>query len=510
MNRLSSLLFPALFLSGLAASAQDVNEAYNLSNLTVQGTARSMGFGNALGSIGGDFSSLSVNPAGIGVYRNSEFTFTPSLKVNGATGQYLGQNTSDNNTRFNINNFGLVFTNAARGKRAEKRAWKAVSFGLGMNRVADFNYNYTYQGENRTSSATQAFESDANQNPGNDTTAGSLGYLGYQTYLLNHNDSGRFYSVVPFMGGINQSRTVNVTGHINEYLLSFGGNYKERLLLGVTIGIPSIYYQAVSTYTETLAADNNAPNTYNFQTFSYNNTLTISGTGVNAKLGAIYKFSDRFRIGLAFHSPTYYSIHDVFDPYISANAQGTSTILTTNDYLYENRFDYHFTSPWRAIASASYLFGSRAFITADYEYVDYSAMRYNYSDGYDLNTGNTYQSEQEAINQSIKGMYQAASNFRVGAEVRVTNIFMVRAGFGYYGSPYQSYDGSRIDLSAGLGLHFHRFFTDLAFVHSMYQSQEQPYNVDYSFVISGPQATIPTATINYSLNNVAWTIGCKF
>ncbi len=77
MRNRGFVLLPALLIGSLGASAQDITEAYNLSNLTVQGTARSMGFGNALGSVGGDFSSLSVNPAGLGVYRSSEFTLTP-------------------------------------------------------------------------------------------------------------------------------------------------------------------------------------------------------------------------------------------------------------------------------------------------------------------------------------------------------------------------------------------------------------------------------------------------
>jgi hypothetical protein len=31
----------------------------------------------AFGSLGGDFASVSQNPAGLGVYRSSEFTITP-------------------------------------------------------------------------------------------------------------------------------------------------------------------------------------------------------------------------------------------------------------------------------------------------------------------------------------------------------------------------------------------------------------------------------------------------
>ncbi len=139
------LLFPAFIIGSISASAQDVTEAYNLSNLTVQGTARSMGFGNALGSVGGDFSSLSVNPAGLGIYRSSELSITPSLRINSAKGDYAGTTSSDNNTRASINQFAIVLTSAPKGKRYDSRNWKAVSFAFGMNRVADFNHNYTYR-----------------------------------------------------------------------------------------------------------------------------------------------------------------------------------------------------------------------------------------------------------------------------------------------------------------------------------------------------------------------------
>jgi len=108
--------------------------------------------------------------------------------MNAANSDYAGTSTSDNNTHFNFNNFGLVFTNAPKGKRYDRRSWKTVSFAFGMNRVADFNQNYSYQGVNNTSSASQAFESDANQFPiTKGTVDNSLGSLGYNSYLLNQN-----------------------------------------------------------------------------------------------------------------------------------------------------------------------------------------------------------------------------------------------------------------------------------------------------------------------------------
>ncbi len=514
-------ILPAIVIYSLSTYAQDVTEAYNLSNLTVQGTARSMGFGNTLGSVGGDFSALSVNPAGIGIYRSSELTFTPALRINSATGDYSGTTSSDNNTRFNINNFGIVLTNAHKGKRYDHRSWKTVSFAFGMNRVADFNHDYSYSGVNNTSSATQVFESDANKYPGDAASAGpssALGYMGNQSGLLVINSSGQYASVVPFTGGVNQLKSVHETGGINEYVISLGGNYKEKLMLGITIGIPSIYYNSNSIYTESLAAGNNAPNPDNFNSFTYGQALNITGTGINAKLGAIYKFSDYFRLGVAFHSPTYYSITDIFDPSLSSNSQGNSTYLTTNDALMENRFDYHLSTPWKGVVSATVMLNKFGFITADYEYVNYKSMKYRFPDGYDYGAGLSYQQEANDMNQVIRNTYKGASNFRLGAEGRFAKYFMARAGFGYYGDAYSetgksatpaSYTTERIDLSCGLGFRFKHFFTDLGLVHSMYKGYEQPYVADYSNVVSGLPATVPTAKINYSINNVALTVGVK-
>ena len=474
-----------------------------------------MGFGNALGSVGGDISALSVNPAGLGIYRSSELTFTPSLRINSASSDYTGINTIDNNTHFNINSFGLVFTDAPKGKRYERRNWKTVSFAVGMSRLADFNRQYTYTGKNTASSASQAFESAANQDPGNalsTTPNSSLGYIGYNSYLLNQDPiTGQFYSIVPFNGGVAQMKSVQESGHIDEYTISLGGNYKEKLMLGITIGIPGLKYHRYYSYQEKLADGNTANNPYGFTSFNYNQSLDITGTGVNAKIGAIYKISNAFRIGASFHSPTYYAISDFSSPGILTVHNDSAVELTgSNGYLPENQFDYTLTTPWKAVVSATFILKKIGFITADYEYVDYRSMHYRYPLG--------FEAEQTDMNQAIKKTYQGVSNFRLGAEGRITKIFMVRIGAGYYGNAFTnygeantlSYTTQRIDVSGGLGFHFKHFFTDLGVVHSMYQGIQHPYGIDYNYVVTGSQVALPQATINYAINNVALTLGVKF
>ena len=487
------------------SKAQEAADLFRYSNLSSQGTARSMGFGGALGSVGADFSTLSVNPAGIGMYHTSEMNITPSLKMNSATGDYLGTSSSENNAKFNFNNFGLILNHTNRGRRAQHENWKSYSFGFGFNRLADYNHTYSYRGVNRNSSITQAFEADANQYPGDTINPGYLAYLGYQSYLLSSPNptTGHISTVVPFENGVQQTKYVSETGHMNEMVLSFGGNYKEQLMLGGTIGVPYVNYRREDYITEALAPGN-AGNNY-FSSLRYYETLQTTGSGVNLKLGAIYKITDEFRVGAAFHSPSWISMHDEYNNGVSSvilDANGAKVPVGTISNP-TNTFDYTITTPWKGLLSATYLFNKMGFISVDYEYVDYASMRYTYEA--------QYTDAQYSVNQSIKDNYKGASNIRVGAEVKVAPSIMVRAGYGYYGNVYKnsSVDASRNDISLGVGYRFNHFYMDLAYVRSMYKDYDVPYSFNNSYV-NNPVSSFPAAKLNYTLNNVALTFGLRF
>lgn len=498
-----------LGLTSFNLLAQDVNTAYYLSNLTTQGTARSMSFGNTLGAIGGDFSSTSVNPAGLGIYRSSELSITPSLRMNSSTSSYQGVETSDNNLRFNFNHFGLVATDAPKGKRYERRAWKTVSFAFGINRVADFNRDYSYSGTTNTSSGTLEYEFDANNNPysnpGNTQSSNTSGYLGYQAYLINRASNNIYYSVVPFEGGVRQANTVKERGRIHEYVISLGGNYREKLMLGATLGLPSIKYSMTSNFTETLASGNSNPNPDNFYSYKTNKQLDITGVGVNLKLGAIYKVDDHVRIGAALHSPSYYALTDNYTQNVYSTVGNQNyEVSVANGMTLTNTFNYGLITPWRGILSAAYIFKGKGFITADYEYASYAFTQFDYpwSDG----STNSYDDEEAAINSTLSNMYKGTSNVRIGGELLITKYFMARAGFGYYSNPFvaSGVDGARMDVSGGIGFRSQNFFADIALVHSRYQLQTSPYNVGYTDVNQ------PVAITDFALNNLAFTIGTKF
>lgn len=97
-----------LFLTA-TAFAQNENDALRYSMQQNFGTtARSLSMGGAFGALGADFSSLSINPAGIAVYRRSEFTFSPVLQFRDNSASYLGTLTTDNRANIGIGNLGFV------------------------------------------------------------------------------------------------------------------------------------------------------------------------------------------------------------------------------------------------------------------------------------------------------------------------------------------------------------------------------------------------------------------
>lgn len=506
-NLLAAAACLSLVTATVPALAQDETDALRYSYLSPQGTARSIGFGNALGSVGGDFSSLSVNPAGIGIYRRGELTFSPSLHMNGSESTFLGKTMDDDVTRFNISNFGLVVTNAAKGREYERSKWKAGSFAIGFNRMADFNRNYTYGGYTTESSGSERYKIDANRNydyflDNENLPSSSLGYLGYNSYLLD-TFQGNFETIVDYTKGLNQRRSVREKGGMSEMLLSFGGNYEEKLMLGATIGIPIVRYIREVSYLEQ-DANNAIPD---FTDFTYTERLRTTGAGVNLKLGVIYKPTDIVRFGVAFHTPSWLRLHDEYQAGITANTYAGVNTATTP----EGQFDYSLMTPWRTVLSGTVMMGQYGFVSVDYEYVNYRSMRYNFNtNDNEFYFGNGAFSEQERlVNDAIKNTYKGASNLRAGMEIRLMDAFMVRGGVGYYGSPYKNNNGAsadRIDISGGVGFRGKHAFVDLAFLHSQYETPEQPYTLPYETIT----VAVPYAAIKNSQNNIVLTMGVKF
>jgi hypothetical protein len=158
-------LLTIIVLMGFAGitSAQYVNyvdQALVLSQQNFGSTARSKAMGSAFGAIGGDFSSLSINPAGIGIYQRSELSFSSNIvNLNNTQTTYQGQSTDNQSSKSNIRNFGYVFA-----QPSNKSTGRLVSFNyaIGFNRLNSFNQNVSTQALNSPYSRTDAFAQNSN------------------------------------------------------------------------------------------------------------------------------------------------------------------------------------------------------------------------------------------------------------------------------------------------------------------------------------------------------------
>ena len=294
-----------LMVAGTAL-AQNENDVLRYSQLTFGGTARSSAMGGSMGALGADFSTLSGNPAGIGVYRRSEISITPQLSFQSNTANYNGTSSEDQKMNFNLGNVGIVLTKNLERRNSE---WKFVQFGLGLNRLADFQSRTTTSGVSSASLLDVYRDNAAGFTP--DELMQQQRYssnLAYQSYLLDTTSNNVNY-VNPLAPGekVTQTKTTETKGAYNETVLTLGGNYMDKLFLGFTLGLPTINYTENTVYTETTTT----PGMSNFQSMTLNQYLNTTGNGVNFKFGAIYKPIESVRVGLAVHSPTWLSMHAV-------------------------------------------------------------------------------------------------------------------------------------------------------------------------------------------------------
>ena len=92
----------------ISSTAQVASDALRYSNTTVGGTARFMAMGGAFSAVGGDMSSLTFNPAGIGVFTKSQLTFSPGFAFQSTSSQYNGVTNMATQASGNVQNAGLV------------------------------------------------------------------------------------------------------------------------------------------------------------------------------------------------------------------------------------------------------------------------------------------------------------------------------------------------------------------------------------------------------------------
>ncbi|HOY32268.1 MAG TPA: hypothetical protein PKW80_10350 [Bacteroidales bacterium] len=468
--------FLVIMISGEVVAQNEV-DALRYSQINYGGTARSLAMGSAFGVLGGDFSSLSLNPAGIGIYSGKELTLTPSNYFVNVKSKYNNNSTDDLKYKFNLNNAGVVLAFTPK----KESVCKGIQIGFGFNRLNNYSYNGFYEGANSTNSIMDDFLDKAQgiqpQELGEFDTK-----LAFNTYLIDTSGGLTNYISPVLQGGVLQSKSVMASGSGNEMVLTVGGNLNDKLYIGGTVGFPFVRYTENSIYEETDEGDTLA----DFKKMEYHNYLETQGSGFNFKFGIIYKITDWVRIGASIHTPSFYSMKDRWNSDIEANYDDGTRYSSESP---KGVFDYQLNTPFRVNGGVAFVIKKFALISGEYEFVDYRNARLRSS---------TYRFSEE--NKAINNLYTYQSNVRAGFEIKY-DIASFRGGYTFSSNPYASKeinDGTRHSFSGGVGLRFNKYFFDIAYIYSMWKEKIYLYSL------------VPSP-VNNSLasHNVVFTFGVK-
>ena len=532
----SKYILSALLLSaGIAAQAQDVYKFEALSGSDLTGTARYVGMGGAMNALGADLSTMGTNPAAIGLYRKSDAAITASI-----TSQPDGINLYDlKKTRASFDQLGFVYA-----CRIGDETVRFMNFGFNYQKRRNFKNTLSTGGnlDGGLSQSWQIADIAARDNllyDGGDQgwlTQQSydvcpLGYAGYQSYLVDAEESadGKSVNYLPSEASRYNYRRAQ-WGGIHEFDFNVSFNFKDRFYAGLTVGCYDVSLKSGVVYGENIIGYDNG-NRVDIGPYLMNSEEKLSGNGVDVKLGFILRpiESNPFRIGFSVSTPTFYNLTQ--SNYLQMTSpwydDGSATAYTE----YEQDvipIDYKLRTPWRINLSAATTIENILALDLEYEYANYSStnVRYNTYDYYSSwdNGTRDYALDTEA-DECLKGVH----TFKVGAEAKIAKGLFLRAGYNYVSAPHKQdaflnlFTNSPSYLAAtytdyvnlgelhrgtfGLGYRGKHFYADAAYQYQTQKGDFYPFHYSSEGTITNDLAA---TSVNFKRNNVILTIGYKF
>jgi long-subunit fatty acid transport protein len=535
------LFIIALFVCSYSFGQGEI-DALRSSFNDLSGTARGQAMGGAFGAVGGDVTGVAINPAGIGIYRRSEIVANLSVTSNNTKTDskidpdtkldlWSGKPSSQSRTKFSFDNLSYVGYHPL-----SKGSVVALNFGFNYNRLKNFDRKYSTSGSNMTSSLTDYLANytngtahswwDQSGDRYNNSNLSWLSILAWDGYLINEKNgtNNEYISLLGDGEKVNPRLNVSERGYIESYDFTIGSNISDRFYWGVTFSLTDLFYSLSSSYGEDFSEGGG---------FDLDNELETEGSGYQFKAGVIYRPIDALRLGVSYHSPTWYSMTDRFHAIVFPNGiyndddvlVGPTETPTENN---ANNWSYSFRTPSNLTFSAAAIIGSRAVVSVDYELKDYSSMkldeRYNYRQDYSYD------------NQYISEDFKNTSTLRAGLEYCFTPQFSGRLGYAWMQNPNETrfkagekevgtagtvphftLDGDATYLTAGAGYRFAPkeaaggyFYIDVAFVYRQQESDLYFYSPVSNLASSLPIVnSYPASLTNNSYKGLV-TFGYKF
>ena len=515
MKKLNLLVICAL--ATFTIQAQDISDALRYSQDEIQGTARFRALSGAFGALGGDMSAVSINPAGSAVFGQSHASFTLSNVATSNDTQYFNgfNNTSDSN--FDVNQGGASFVFASRSDSP----WRKFSVGVAYDRTNNYDDNWNARGIN-TNDDVFVDDNNVARSPANSIASYfflnaqgkerfiftpteselsqyfnvsqssiendyskyiQLGYqflgdvenfkaqqsfLGYQSYILEpdiDSDDNTLYSTNVASGNFTHNYSYASTGYNGKIAFNLATQYEDNLYLGMNLNSHFINYDR-----STLLFENNNNAGSIVKSIEFENTLSTTGSGFSFQLGGILKLTPEFRVGVAFDSPTWYTIKEETTQYLATvrNDGGSNATQVINPQIVNVYPEYKLQTPSKITGSLAYIFGTQGLLSFDYSRKNYSNTKFK-------PTSDAFFADQ---NDAISNILTDASTYRLGGEYKVKQ-FSFRGGYRFEESPYKNglTVGDLNGYSLGIGYNFGNTKLDVTFDQFNRTNETQLYNV---------------------------------
>ncbi|CAL2079554.1 hemin receptor [Tenacibaculum sp. 190524A02b] len=422
----------------IASSFSAYSQSLNYNDLGIlfsqddnYGTARYEAMSGAFGALGGDVSSLGINPAGAAVSKKSSASITIGNRNTDITALYYGNSSATQNDYFNMTQAGGILAFDTAYQNSE---WNRFAFSFNYRIKKDYNSFYSVNGNSEFLYNTEHF---------NDTNTPKR----------------------QFEGAIGQRFSEERLGNSSVFNIGFSAVHQNKLFVGASLNFHDLNFNRIGVLREENDDANgnvlNARNTID----SY-----IQGSGFSIGLGFIYKLDQNLRLGLAYETPTWYQ--EISEDYKNQLVLSEVRNLGINGGtdLIDELYVYRFKTNSRITASGAYIFGKKGLISVDYTYKDYQNIKYRENSDSFIEA-----------NQGFASDYRSTHALNVGAEWRFDRMSL-RGGYHYEKNPNliaalggNTNKDNIKGFSAGLGYNFGNIKVDLSYR----KSENIEYNTLY-------------------------------
>lgn len=464
------MLKQSLIISSISvaffANAQDASVLRNsveVYSAPWSGSAKYNAMAGSMGALGGDFSTLNSNPAGIGVAIASNLSATLSIDNMKNTSILYGNSISNQTNNTNLGQVGGIAVFETRANSP----WKFVNIGVSYS----------------NKSVDELSQSARNSNV---------------TIPLTNGD------VLSFNG-----HTYDRTGSITKMSLGVGGNYDNKIFIGAGL---NLHGSSITQYDIASMTSQNAGTSSLF--YKQYTPYAEDASGFSASVGIIGKVNKFFRLGAAIETPTWWSMDRIYTFYGYNSADDGEYSETRS-----------LATPTKATLSAAYVPNKNFALNIDYtvglskpKFSDMSAdaqtemnnfLKANYKSISEVKIGAEYRYQQFRL----RGGYGFAS-----APFDTMTMTTIGSNNANVDASFSSlYSGKRQTLGLGIGYDFKSFYADLAYNH---------ITSDYNMPFLRGSATAGTeyygntawfsngsavvSDVKNKFNNVSLTVGWKF